>query len=169
MRSSGYDFERAGRVRRVVRLLVTFRPVAAVSARVLPSLDRVGFRLSRGRVTPSAWVTGLPVLQLTTRGARSGEPRSVRVLGVPDGDALLVVAANFGAGRHPAWYHNLRRHPDVVVENHGVRRPFRAELLEGEERERGFARAVTLNPGWRRFRAAAGDREIPVFRLTPRD
>jgi deazaflavin-dependent oxidoreductase (nitroreductase family) len=161
-----YGFEQTGPVRRAVRLAVTSRPVAALSARFLPTLDRLSARLSGGRVVFSAWATGLPVVELRTVGARSGEPRPVRLLGVPDGDGVVVIAANFGRTRHPAWYHNLRARPAVEVVVGDVRRSLVARELFGTEREAEFARAVAMNPGWRRFRDRAGPRDIPVLRLS---
>jgi deazaflavin-dependent oxidoreductase (nitroreductase family) len=160
-RASDFSFAAAGPVRRRVRLLVTTGPVAAVSARVLPSLDRQAFRLTGGRFTPSAWVTGLPVIELETTGARSGVPRAARVLGVPVAEGHLVVAANFGATSHPAWYFNLRRHPSATAAGE----PVVAEELHGPDREAGFELAASLNPGWRRFAERAGDRAIPVMLL----
>jgi deazaflavin-dependent oxidoreductase (nitroreductase family) len=162
-----HEFTAASPVRRVTRVAVTSRPVAALSARVLPGIDRLVFRLTGGRVTFSAWVTGLPVVRVTTTGARSGEPRPVRMLGVPDGDGLIVIAANFGSAANPAWVHNLRARPDVTVALEGSSHAYRARELTGSERERGFDRALSLNPGWRRFQSSAGSRVIPVFRLQP--
>ena len=148
-----------------MRLLVTSRPVAQLSARLLPDLDRVIYRVTRGWLTFSAWVTGLPVLLLTTKGARTGQPRTARVLGIPDGEGFIVVAANFGQRANPAWYHNLRAHPRVSVVAADAGGTYYARELSGAERERGFQRALSLNPGWRRFQKRAGERAIPVVRL----
>jgi deazaflavin-dependent oxidoreductase (nitroreductase family) len=144
-----------------VRVAVTRGPVARLSARFLPSLDRASVRLTGGRVVLSAWVTGLPIIELGTTGARSGQPRTHRVMGIPEPDGHLVVGANFGGPSDPAWCHNLRAHPRATVGHtaYGV-----AELA-GVEREAAFARALELNPGWRRFQDRAG-RPLPVFRLT---
>lgn len=157
------SFESAGPVRRAVRLVVTRSPVAALSARLLPTLDRASVRLTRGRTPLSAWVTGPPVVELTTIGARSGLPRTHRVLGIPHGDGLLVVAANFGSSTHPAWFHSLTADPHVEVDS----APHVARELHGAQREAGFAEALRLNPGWRRF-AERADREIPVLELARR-
>lgn len=112
---SAYDYAAASAFRRSMRVLVTSRPAAWLSSRLLPGLDRVAYRVVRGRLTFSAWVTRLPVLLLTTNGARTGEPRTARVLDIPDGDGFIIVAANFGQRANPAWYHNLRAHPRVCV------------------------------------------------------
>jgi deazaflavin-dependent oxidoreductase (nitroreductase family) len=163
--TSVYDYAASGAFRRSVRLLVTSRPVAQLSSRLLPGLDRFAFRVTRGRFTFSAWVTGLPILLLTTRGARTGEPRNARVLGIPDRDGFIIVAANFGQRANPAWYHNLRAHPRVSVAAEDAGGTYYARELSGAERERGFQRALSLNPGWQRFQKRAGERAIPVIRL----
>ncbi|MGD9529859.1 nitroreductase family deazaflavin-dependent oxidoreductase [Pseudonocardia sp.] len=147
---------------------MTSRPVAWLSVRLLPGLDRAIYRLTGGRFTFSAWVTGLPVVLLCTTGARSGRTRTARVLGIPDGDGLVVIAANFGQTSHPAWYHNVRAHPEVTVVAGGARRNFHAHELAGAERAQQFERAVAMNPGWTRFQDRAGSRDIPVIRLEPR-
>lgn len=162
---TSYEYAAASGFRRWVRLLVTRRSVAWLSARLLPALDRVGYRVTRGRFTFSAWVTGLPVLLLTTKGARTGERRTTRVLGVPDGDGFIIVAANFGQRANPAWYYNLRAHPQVIVTAGEATVEYQAHVLAGTEREHGFQRALSLNPGWRRFQKQSGDRVIPVVRL----
>jgi deazaflavin-dependent oxidoreductase (nitroreductase family) len=162
------EFAEAGFVRRRVRLLVTTQPIARLSARLLPGLDRIAYRLSRGRLTPSAWITGLPVVQMTTTGARTGQPRTVRLLGVPHGDGFLVVAANFGDARNPAWYYNTLAHPRVTVTAGAPRGDYEVRELSGEERTAGFDRALLLNPGWSRFRQRAGSRSIPVLAVSPR-
>ena len=110
--------------------------------------------VTRGRITFSAWVTGLPVLLLTTKGARTGEPRAARVLGIPDGDGFIIVAANFGQRVNPAWYYNLRAHPRVSVVARDAEGTYYARELSGAERERGFQRALSRNPRWQRFRSA---------------
>lgn len=157
------EFASAGPLYRAVRVLVTTRPVAWLSARYLPTLDRLAFRWTGGRITPSALVTGLPVVQMTTTGARSGQPRTVRLLGIPDGRGYLVVAANFGQRSNPAWYANVRADPRVTIADTG----YEVRELHGDERDAGFDRALMLNPGWRRFQRGAGGRAIPVLRLTP--
>jgi deazaflavin-dependent oxidoreductase (nitroreductase family) len=86
-------------------------------------------------------------------------------MAIPDGDGMLIAAANFGRSQNPAWYANVRAHPDVVLTVDGVATPMRVTELHGDDRDRAFARALRLNPGWLRFRARAGERGIPVLRL----
>lgn len=146
---------------------MTWAPVAAASARLLPAADRLTVRATRGRHTMSGWVTGLPIVELATTGARSGLPRTHRVMAVPidagptDG-GLVVVGANFGGPTDPAWCANLRAVPQALVDGTA----YVARELAGAERDDAFARALALNPGWRRFQRRAG-RDLPVFELRP--
>jgi len=109
----------------------------------------------------------LPNALLETRGARSGLVRRNSLIYFHDGDKPTVVASKLGAPDNPAWYHNLRKNPDVVFG--GV--PFRAEPVTDEvERERLWALGQRVYPGYAalRERAAAAGRAIPIIQLHPR-
>ena len=97
-------------------VLAASRLGAWIFARTLHPLDRLLLRLSRGRVSIPGVLTGLPVVMLTTIGAKSGKLRTVPVVGLSDGDKVVVIASNFGQARHPAWYYNLRAHPEATLE-----------------------------------------------------
>ena len=69
----------------------------------------------------AALFTGLPLITLTTTGAKSGRPRSVPLVGVPYGERLILIASNWGQAKHPAWYHKvLKAHPEVKVDGRDV-------------------------------------------------
>ncbi|MBV2362050.1 nitroreductase/quinone reductase family protein [Streptomonospora nanhaiensis] len=122
------------------------------------------FRANRGRV--GGMFEGARLLLLTTTGARSGRPHTVPLGYLPDGDRSIVIASAGGSPRHPAWFHNLRANPRVTVENGVFVLEADAVVLEGEERDAVFARAVESDPGWGEYQAKAG-RTIPVVALTP--
>jgi deazaflavin-dependent oxidoreductase (nitroreductase family) len=130
-------------------------------------LDRLIYRLTSGRATASSWLGGVEITMLTTTGARSGKLRTLPVLCLPDGDALILIASNFGRSRNPAWYHNLRAHPQATVELDGVRREVTARELEGQERERGYRLGEEFYPGFTHYRRWAASRQIPVLMLEP--
>lgn len=120
-----------------------------------------------GRVGHDAM--GMPVLELTTVGRRSGEPRSVLLTApLTEGDAYVVVASRGGDDRHPAWFLNLRDRPDVeVAVKDGPRRPMRARIADPETRARLWPQIAE------RYRNYAGyqrrtEREIPLVLLEPR-
>ena len=157
-----------GPFRRAVRRTAATRPLALLYGRIQQPTDALVFRLTRGRRTLSSWLADVPLVMLTTTGARTGHPRTLPVLALDDGDALIVIASNFGRPHHPAWYHNLRAQPDARVVVEGVTRELRARELEGSESERQFARAVAIYPGFERYRTWAEGRHIPVIRLEAR-
>lgn len=86
------------------------------------------------------------VLLLTHTGARSGERRTTPMGYTPDGDRPIVIASNFGAPAHPAWYHNEVAHPDVTVGVGTETFAATAVVTEGAERERLWTKAVELHP-----------------------
>lgn len=130
-----------------------------VAARV----DAALLRRTNGRLR---MVGSLPTALLGTTGARSGVRRETPVLYFHDGDDVVLVASSFGRDRHPAWFHNLRAHPECTLNGE----PYQAaEVTEPDDYERLFALAVRIYPGYAdyRRRTEAVGRRIPVLRLTP--
>jgi|NGEPerStandDraft_13_1074530.scaffolds.fasta_scaffold05408_2 deazaflavin-dependent oxidoreductase (nitroreductase family) len=150
-----------------MRLSAVPRPMSWLYARTLHHVDRLVYRLTRGRKTFTSWTSGLPVVMLTTTGAKSGRPRTLPVLGIPVGDRLVVIASNYGQRHNPAWYYNLRAHPRASIILEGASRDMVARELMGEERERWYARGIEIYPGWTHYRTRAAPREIPVVELRP--
>jgi deazaflavin-dependent oxidoreductase (nitroreductase family) len=134
---------------------------------VLVNVDHAAFRLSRGRTTLSAWVSGLPIIMLTTTGARTGQSRTTPVLALPAGDHLMLIASNFGKPCHPGWYFNLRADPSVLISWKGSWVPMRARELIGEERQRYIERSLAVYPWWAPYHRRAAPRQIPVIMLEP--
>jgi deazaflavin-dependent oxidoreductase (nitroreductase family) len=159
------DYASTGPLRRMVRKTAATRPLTWLYTRIQQPTDQALYRLTRGRITASSLLSGLPVVLLTTTGARSGRHWTVPVLGIPDGESLIIVASNYGRPRHPGWYHNLRAHPVAKVSVNGVTRQMRARELAGPEREARFERAAALYPGFLAYRERASGRRIPVLLL----
>ncbi|MFG1709839.1 nitroreductase/quinone reductase family protein [Nonomuraea sp. M3C6] len=124
------------------------------------------FRANRGQV--GGPFEGGRLLLLTTVGAKTGARRTTPLGYLPDGDRILIIASAGGAPAHPAWYHNLLANPQVTVEDGVFTFQAKAVVLEGEERERMFARAVEADPGWGDYEARSG-RTLPVVALIPID
>jgi deazaflavin-dependent oxidoreductase (nitroreductase family) len=162
-----YEHRHANRFRRMVRVMAAWRPLSSCFARTLHHVDRLVYRLTRGRATFVSWVTGLPIVMLTTTGAKSGRKFTLPLVALPEGDRLVVIASNYGQHRNPAWYHNLRANPRATVCFEGVTREMVARELEGAERERHYARGIEVFPGWAHYRPRASHRRIPVLELTP--
>ena len=156
----------ANLLQRSVRRFTSTRPGSWLSARTLHHADRAVYRASGGRTTFAAVVSGLPVVMLTSTGAKSGRESTVPLLGFEEGDAVILIASNYGQAHHPAWYYNLRAHPRVRIAVRGKRREVTAEQVESPERERYIAIAAVAYPGYRRYERRAAPRRIAVFRLT---
>ena len=137
-------------------------------ARTAHHLDRVTLRLSGGQTTMTAILAGLPVATVTTTGAKSGQPRSVPLVVITDGDRLILFASNFGQAHYPGWYYNLRAHPQATLTVDGQTREYTAREAMGAERDRLWQEAVALYAGYAAYQRRIGDkRHVPVMVLTP--
>jgi len=133
---------------------------APVEARIITA--------TRGRVKLSV---NLPMVVLTSIGARSGQRREVPLGYFTDGDDVILIASNYGGAKHPGWYHNLRRHPECALSIGPRGGPFVAREAVGADRDRLYALAVDrLNHVFALHDRRSGPaRTIPVMRLTPAD
>jgi deazaflavin-dependent oxidoreductase (nitroreductase family) len=150
---------------RLVRRSAASHPVARLYARIQPPLDRFVYRLTGGRAMLSSRLSGIEVSMLTTTGAKTGRPRTLPVLALPDGQDVILIASNFGRARNPSWYHNLRVNPNATIVTAGVSRELVARELSGRERDHWYARAEEIFPPFTYYPRWAAQREIPVLRL----
>jgi deazaflavin-dependent oxidoreductase (nitroreductase family) len=155
---------------------VTLRPPRTqqpqLRTRIENAVDRHSVRLgawllrrTRGRVV-RLWRRR--ALVLTTTGRTTGLPRTVVVQYFPEGQNMIVVAANSGMPTHPAWYLNLVDHPEVRVEVDGRTLTVRAEALSADEAEAWWPRLLVTAPDYARYRART-QRRLPLLRLVPLD
>jgi deazaflavin-dependent oxidoreductase (nitroreductase family) len=164
-----YRYADANAIQRMARRTAGWRPVSWLYARALHHIDRATYRLTGGRAMFSSVVSGLPVVLLTTRGARTGVERTLPLLGIPDGDAVIVVGSNYGQRRDPAWAFNLRANPAVRARIDGRERELVARELTGAERDAAYERDCEVYPARMAYRRRAAPRVIPLFRLEPRE
>jgi deazaflavin-dependent oxidoreductase (nitroreductase family) len=122
------------------------------------------YRLTGGRFLPR-WF-GAPVLVLETVGRRSGKRRATPVLYLRDGETLVVLAANAGAERVPAWWLNLRAAGVATAVLGGERSTVRPRLLEGEERRRLWHAFGQMYPQIDEYERLAGH-ELALIALQP--
>ena len=111
-------------------------------------------------------LAGYPVLLLTTRGRRTGKPRTVPLLYVMDGPNAVLIASNGGAAKHPTWFLNLQNTPEARMQIKGVQRQVRAELASAVEKPRLWGRMTAMYPSYNDYQAKT-DRDIPVVILRP--
>jgi deazaflavin-dependent oxidoreductase (nitroreductase family) len=111
---------------------------------------------------------GMPVVQLTTVGRQSGQRRTVMLTSpVQEGDTLVVVASRGGDDHNPAWFLNLRDHPDVEVAFAGApTKPMRARVATPTERAELWPRVTASSSGYAAYQTKT-DREIPLVLLEP--
>ncbi|MEE8311962.1 MAG: nitroreductase family deazaflavin-dependent oxidoreductase [Candidatus Binatia bacterium] len=110
---------------------------------------------------------GLPVLLLTTRGRRSGEPRTKALTYLPRGDDFIVIASYLGEPKHPAWWLNLTADPEAEVLVRGETVSVRSREAEGEERTELWREVVARTPDYDEYRRRT-QRRIPVIVLERR-
>jgi deazaflavin-dependent oxidoreductase (nitroreductase family) len=110
------------------------------------------------------WKEGSTILLLTTKGRKTGEPRTTPLIYARDGDRYVIVASQGGAPTNPGWYENLAKDPHVELQVEDDVFPAIARTAEGEERERLWRKA---NEVWRHYDeyATRTEREIPVVVL----
>ncbi len=133
--------------------------------RVVGRLHAAVYRATGGRVGHVAG--GISNLLLTTTGRRSGAPRTVPLAYLPDGERWIVVASNGGADRHPAWWLNLQRTPEAVVQVKGETIPVRARRATDAEWARLWPELKRVNPFYAQYERITR-RAIPVVVLERR-
>ena len=119
---------------------------------------------ANGGKAPDGPFKGANVLILTTKGAKSGDPRENPLAYTRDNGHLVILGSKGGAPTHPAWYHNLLAHPEVQVEAGGEKFSAHARVTEGAEYERLFDRHAAATPGFNDYRKKTS-RRIPVVVL----
>ena len=124
------------------------------------------YRVSGGRLG-SRFLGGEELLLLTTRGRKSGLPRTAPLIFLRDGDAFVVVASKGGWPEHPLWYENLVADPIVDVQVGGVKEQRVARTATAEERARLWPQVVALYPSYADYQSVT-PREIPVVLLEHR-
>ncbi|AOP47288.1 nitroreductase family deazaflavin-dependent oxidoreductase [Streptomyces lydicus] len=116
--------------------------------------------------TEGTTMRGLPVIVLTTRGAKSGKLRKSPLMRVEHEGKYAAVASLGGAPQHPVWYHNVVADPRVELQDGPVRQDMTAREVTGEEKARWWARAVEAFPDYADYQEKT-ERVIPVFVLEP--
>jgi len=123
---------------------------------------------SGGRQGTTLRDTGLPVVIITNRGARSGKLRKTPVMRVEHDGSYAAIASQGGAPTHPRWYYNLRADPFVELQDGPRRQDMIAREVTGEERAQWWERAVAAYPPYAEYQQRTA-RQIPVFVLEPTD
>jgi deazaflavin-dependent oxidoreductase (nitroreductase family) len=141
------------------------RPMSWFFVNVSPHIDRRLLKWSNGRLSVAV---GQPVALLEVVGAKSGELKRTPLLFTPDGEDMIVIASRGGDTRHPAWFHNVKKNPELKVYAPRRTGDYVARIASGEERDQRWCKAVENYSGYATYQDRAGGREIPVVVLSPR-
>src|SRR5688572_20332471 len=142
---------------RLMARIIATRPGGWLVLNVTTRIDPTLLRWTSARFSFGHFI-GATLLLLTTTGAKSALRRTVPLLYFRDGDNLVLIASKTGKPTHPAWYLNLKAHPSVEVFGKGITGPYTAREAEADERERLWARAVKIYPGYNTYQERAGAR-----------
>lgn len=138
-----------------------------MGSRLLKAMQHLNvwmYKKTAGRLGGS--IQGAPVLLLTTRGRKTGTPRTTPVLYLDDGRDVVIVASKGGWPTDPLWYRNLQAEPAVTVQIGRDVRSMQARTAASAERERLWTRLVKLYAPYADYQSWS-DREIPVVVLSP--
>jgi deazaflavin-dependent oxidoreductase (nitroreductase family) len=163
----GYRIPRPTRVHRLVQAFASTRPGAWVFSRALRHLDDAVVRISRGRTSAPELLAGLPLLDVTTTGRRTGTPRRTHLIAVPYADTLALLGTNFGQPSTPAWVLNLEADPRLAVSHHGVTVDAVARGADAEEQAAVLAASAAVYAGYLRYQERITARRLRVFVLDP--
>lgn len=118
--------------------------------------------------TKGTTMRGMPVVILTTVGAKTGAIRKVPLMRVEHEGAYAAVASLGGAPKHPVWYYNVVAHPTVELQDGPQKHEYVAREVTGEEKALWWERCVAAYPDYADYQTKT-DRQIPVFVLERTD
>ena len=153
-------------LQRVARNPTAYRRLVLPARPVAERLESVLRFATAGRVGVLD-LSGLPTVQITTMGRKTGLARTATVQYVPVDDGLVVVGSNWGRPHHPSWSANLQAAQRVNVRGYGDTFTAKARLLTGDERDRAWATVLAHWPNYQIAQDRAGGRQFRLFLLTP--
>lgn len=161
----GYRFSTPNALQRAMQALGASRPGAWLFSKILPPIDTVLQRATRGRHTLPGVLAGLPVVEVTTTGRKSGLPRTAHLIAVPHRDSLALLGTNFGQPSTPTWVLNLEADPHARLHYRDRTATAVARPVEGAEFEEILTRAESLYAGYRKYQGRITGRRLRIFVL----
>lgn len=123
-------------------------------------------RIIESGTTDGTTIADMPVILLTTLGAKSGKLRKIALMRVEHNGEYAIVASLGGAPKNPVWYYNVKENPIVELQDGGTTKDYQAREVLGDEKATWWDRAVEAYPPYAEYQTKT-DRQIPVFVLTP--
>jgi deazaflavin-dependent oxidoreductase (nitroreductase family) len=161
----GYRVPRANLLQRATQSFASTRPGAWLFSRVLRHLDNVVVRISRGRTSAPELLAGLPVVDVTTTGRKSGLRRTSHLIAVPYADTLALLGTNFGQPGTPAWVLNLEADPHATLTHHGTTLEAVARPATDAEQTEVLAGSAAVYGGYLKFHGRITGRRLRIFLL----
>ena len=164
---AGEMIRRPNALQKLLHRFFILQPVTSFFAPRIHHLDNAVLKWTRGKFSPVE-ILGWNIIQLTTIGARTKQPRTLPLVGIFDREKIALIASSFGRTQNPGWYYNLKANPDCEVYFKGKSDRYMARETEGEEREKYFQMAISQYAGYQQYQERAAHRSIPVMLLEPK-
>jgi deazaflavin-dependent oxidoreductase (nitroreductase family) len=167
---SNMNTQRNSLITNLSKKLGSSRPGAWLFARILHYLDHFVLKTSQGKHSLTGGLTGLPIVTVTTIGAKSGLKRTLPLVYIQDpadSNRFALIASNFGQAHNPAWYYNLKAKPRAVCTLEGKTGEYQAHEATGAEYEKFWQKACGIYEGYTQYKQRVGDRHIPILVMTP--
>jgi len=155
-------------LQKLIHRFVMLRPVTAFFAPWVHRVDKAILKLTKGKYTVAEMI-GWNIIQLTTIGAKTGQPRTLPLIGLLDGEKIALIASSFGRKHNPAWYYNLKVHPECWVQSSRTMETYLARETEGDEYRKYWQLGVSYYGGYEKYKERAAHRHIPVMVLEPKE
>ncbi len=162
----GYEVRKPNAFHVLMQHIAASRPGAWYFAKTVHPMDSALLRFSRGQVTLPGVMAGLPVVTVTTTGARTGQRRTAPLLGVPAGDDIAVIGTRFGQVHTPGWYYNMRANPEVEVTYRDKTVKATASEAGDDERQAIWDRARKIYVGYEVYARRIRGRQIHIMVLS---
>jgi deazaflavin-dependent oxidoreductase (nitroreductase family) len=161
----GYHWRPPNAFQRAMQRLASTRVGGWIFSRTLRHLDDLIGRLSGGRTSGPALLAGLPVMDVTTTGRRSGLPRRSHLVAIPLADHLALLGTNFGQPSTPAWVLNLEADPRVSLCYRGRTVAAVARPASEQEHADVLAASERYYPGYLKYQTRITGRRLRIFLL----
>jgi deazaflavin-dependent oxidoreductase (nitroreductase family) len=161
----GYSHRPPNAFQRLFQAFASTRAGGWLFAHSARHIDDVVGRLSSGRTSGPALLTGLQVLTVTTTGRKSGQKRSSHLIAVPFRDTLALLGTNFGQASTPAWALNLEANPRATVTYRGRTIEVLARRATGAQQQEVMASSANVYGGYAKYRQRITARRVRIFVL----
>src|SRR4051812_31230879 len=161
----GYRLRRPNAFQRLTQAFASTRPGAWLFSKVLRHLDDLVGRLSRGRTSAPEVLAGLPVIDVSTTGRKSGLPRRSHLIAVPVDGTLALLGTNFGQPSTPAWVLNLEADPHAPVPYRRCTVEASARPATEDEAARVLAGSAQVYGGYLKYQQRITGRRLRIFVL----